>query len=108
MNATKRWCVFVVMLFVMASCASNPTDQWFQQRAVLTGVTELVGVAHDSGVIDDEQLVYEIDPLIVGARSYLEQAFEYLPNGGPTFDMLMNALDVALLSLQPYYMEGGE
>lgn len=78
--------------------AATPTDQWYQARATLTGVQNLLLIGHQQGVIDDETLV-GLAPLVQTARQTLTEARGYLPEGGDGFDIAMKFLDDYLSKL---------
>ncbi len=91
--------IAVLTLFLLAGCATNQTDRWYQARHTLTGVQDTIGVAHESAVIDDAGLV-EIDPFIQAARGTLAKSKTYLPDGGGEYTVLMDYFDALILQLR--------
>lgn len=77
----------VLLLVLLASCSSNPTGRWAQTQETLTGVMETtVLLAED---LSTEQ-IKTLDRQFRAAQTTLDKAKTYLPDGGPTFDYLMD------------------
>lgn len=93
--------ILVVITAMLANCAT-PTDEWFAQRAALTGATEIIDTAHIAGLIEDDEFLDVYNPAIQTGRQYLDQAFKHLPDGGPAFEKLMDLLDAVLVTLNQY------
>ncbi len=87
-----------LILFVV-SCASTPTNRWAQARVTLTTGQNTALTLHEAGIIDDLMLV-KADPYVKSARVALDAAEGYLPEGGDTFEILMDAAIAAITYLE--------
>lgn len=86
----KRTLILVVLL--LTACASDPTARWAQQRVALTGAQDLMVVANSTGRLSDADLV-KAAPFVQSVRDALTLAETYLPEGGPSFDLLLDFCD---------------
>ncbi len=73
--------------------ADSPEAQWLGAKAVLTTAIDLIEIAHDQGVISDEDMSLTVGPLILTALDSLDEAESYLPEGGGGFRIAMKFLD---------------
>lgn len=100
MKATTTGLLAIVML--LAACATDPTARWAQQRSALTTVQNTISDLHESGIIDDEQLL-AVEPGVKAARAALAHAFAELPDGGTAFESYMSLAKATLGTLRQFY-----
>lgn len=99
-------CMFV--LFNIVGCTTNPTNRYAQARVTLTTTQDSVMIAHQAGIITDDQML-QADPLIQATRAALIKAEMYLPDGGQQFNNYMGIIDAMLIRLEqlvlPNYLQ---
>ena len=104
MRRLKHLAAYLVV-FALVACSTNPTNKWAQARSTLTVVQDTVLIAHNAGMISDQQLT-DADPAVQSARAALVKAEEFLPEGGLEFEQYMAIIDAILARLEEMAIAG--
>ncbi|MFI4861818.1 MAG: hypothetical protein ACIAXF_14190 [Phycisphaerales bacterium JB063] len=72
----------------LSGCAQTPTARWVQARETVTTTQDVTVDLYGTGAIDDADLK-AVAPWIIAARTEVNTAYAYLPDGGPTYDKLL-------------------
>lgn len=85
-------------LFVGASggCAATPEDRWYQARDTVN-VANKVFIAQAPNLTDER--IIEWGQKLIWAQAQLEHARTYLPEGGVSFDSLLDSIEAYLAGL---------
>jgi hypothetical protein len=75
----SKYLLPVLILAAMTGCHSSPSDRWAIARETLTTAQDAALILHDAGAIDDETIVFRVQPAAAAARSALDRAYPLLP-----------------------------
>lgn len=89
----------LLLVASVAGCAASPTQQWAEARITLNTAQDALVDLHAAGVITDKDLV-ATEPIVKPARAALDAAEARLPDGGPTFEGLLQVALAAVTKLK--------
>ncbi|MEM6394582.1 MAG: hypothetical protein AAF797_17585 [Planctomycetota bacterium] len=83
---------------------TTPTERWQQQVEFTTALNSSVVVAHEQGLIDDDDLRVILPPL-AAVNQHLDDAEARLPEGGAEFEqsltLVLQLLAIVRQTLEP-------
>jgi hypothetical protein len=82
--------IVLLALATAAGCAATPEDRWFQQRDALNTANRIY--LANVPQMTDEQIVH-YGELLQTAREQLNEAEAQLPEGGSSFDTMLDPRD---------------
>lgn len=104
MKRLSSTAIVALLLLFLVGCAQSPGARWAQAAQAVTATNNTITDLNALGVIDDEALI-AVGPAVTTMNDALERAHARLPEGGTTFDYVMDALDAAIASLQQWLVE---
>lgn len=95
--------LIVLIVLVHIGCATTPVDRWYQAASTVAGINDTVADLHYVGVLSQEDITGDpSEPEQPGLALYLstmndslDRAKERLPEGGDSFDLLLDTLHEA-------------
>ena len=90
----------VLLILLLAGCASSPSRQWAQANESFIAAQDLIGIAHDAGILSDEDLV-ATEPYVMAARAALDKAEENFDNPD-RFNAYLQAARSAIVEIGKY------
>ena len=89
----------MLLLTLLAACSATPTQRWAEARIALTAAQDTIVDLYEANLISDAEMA-STEPVIKPARRALEVAESKLPEGGPTFEQLLDMARAAVEELQ--------
>ncbi len=87
----------IAAVVVMDGCATDTRAKWAQGQTTLTSARAAIGMAHDAGLITDEQLVEVANPIEKAARGALDAAdAERIAGNEESFAVWMKVFEGAI------------
>jgi len=107
----------LLVLVALVGCGASPAKQWKQAALVFQGTEKSLNLAHDSGLVQDEDLV-ALQPYLQMGKGALDEAFNQMvadlaagttPQGGEVFERFLDVVEEAIARVLPYLItRGGE
>lgn len=96
----KRIAPCILFLF-LSGCAAmqTPAAQWAAARETLTVTQNTMLTLHDTGVVDDDDLL-ELDPYVKAARAAIEEAEKHIEADDAAFHRYLDIAMRALATLE--------